>query len=119
MYVRGLLDALVHDRPASARVARGTPAVPAGWWELEAAVSISEDEGKAAGAGPSPADFDLDGDDGARQPSPGAKWGTAGLMLAYAGLGSYCVAAALGHVTGAAHPEGASPAVARAPGKAA
>ena len=85
--------------------------------ELEAAVSISEDEDKATTSGPSPAGFDFDGDDGTRQPPPAAKWGMAGLILAYAGLGSYCVATALGQGTGTAHPGGTSPALAAAPGK--
>src|SRR5262249_14887819 len=46
-----------------------------------------------------------------------AKWGMAGLLLAYAGLGSYCVVSALGHGTGPGHPQrvtGSETAIAKA-----
>jgi hypothetical protein len=109
-------------------------------------LSISEDEDKATDAGQPPADGsvidavgaalndgvlddavlddeDLDypavgPGDGIRPASPATKWGMAGLLLAYAGLGSYCVATALGNGPGPEHPQGVTRGVSTALGQA-
>jgi hypothetical protein len=101
-------------------------------------LSISEDEGErtraAACAGPpsadggildaddalfddEPGDTDADLGDAARSASPATKWGMAGLLLAYAGLGSYCLVSALGHGLGPDHPQGVTRSVTTALGK--
>ena len=54
-----------------------------------------------------------------RAASPAAKWGMAGLLLAYAGFGSYSLASALGQGTGPGHPEGVTRSVTTALGKSA
>lgn len=55
--------------------------------------------------------------DTARSASPATKWGMAGLLLAYAGLGSYCLVSALGHGPGPDHPQGVTRSVTTALGK--
>jgi hypothetical protein len=105
-------------------------------------LSISEDQQEAVpdGAGQHRGQDDLDGSDLDGSPFDDAdlagdglaaesraatsvtKWGTAGLLLVYAGLGSYCVASALGGggivaaagPGGGAHPEGVTRSVAAA-----
>jgi hypothetical protein len=53
----------------------------------------------------------------ARSPSSATKWGMAGLLLAYAGLGSYCLVSAAGHGMGPDHPQGVTRSVTTALGK--
>jgi hypothetical protein len=75
-------------------------------------LSISEDKDEVADAdaGSDDADAELDS-----KPAPtAAKWGMAGLLLVYAGLGSYSIALALG--AGPAHPAGVTRSTATALG---
>jgi hypothetical protein len=72
----------------------------------------------AAGDG-DPGDWPGEPGEDVRAASAATKWGMAGLLLAYAGLGSYCVVSALGQATGPDHPDGVTRSVARAPGTAA
>jgi hypothetical protein len=85
-------------------------------------LSISEDRDEEA-----PQQTTQDGvagelDDEARKSTSLAKWGMAGLLLVYAGLGTYCVATTLGggsgwplaRSSGSAQPEGVSRSVAAA-----
>jgi microcystin-dependent protein len=99
-------------------------------------LSTSEDEDKATYAGqpsaggrvidaegivPDDEDFDdlaVDPADDTRSASPATKWGMAGLVLAYAGLGSYCLVTALGNGIGPDHPQGVTRSVSTAVGKA-
>ena len=76
-------------------------------------MSISEDKDEVADGAAASDDADAESD-GNGTPAPTAvKWGMAGLLLVYAGLGSYAVVSALG--TGSAHPKGVTRATARAP----
>jgi hypothetical protein len=54
--------------------------------------------------------------DTARSASSATKWGMAGLLLAYAGLGSYCLVSAVGHGMGPDHPQGVTRSVTTALG---
>jgi hypothetical protein len=87
----------------------------------EAALSISEDRDQEAGQ----TTRDVVGEDldyDAKEATSLAKWGMAGLLLVYAGLGTYCVATTLGSATGtplarssgSVRPEGVSRSVAAA-----
>lgn len=67
-------------------------------------------------------DFDdpaADPGDDTRAASSAAKWGMAGLLVAYAGLGSYCVVSALGQGTGPDHAQGVTRSVSTVLGQAA
>lgn len=67
-------------------------------------MSISEDEDDVADGAAASDDADAELDGNGRSAPTAARWGMAGLLLVYAGLGSYAVASALG--AGPAHPEG-------------
>jgi hypothetical protein len=84
-------------------------------------LTIGEDQDEAArggtaldggDAGP---DADPGAEDEARKAPLAAKWGLGGLLLVYAGLGSYCVVSMLGGMgTAGTHPEGVTRSVAAA-----
>ena len=84
-------------------------------------MSISEDHDEEAAERTARDGADDDLDD-PREATSLAKWGMAGLLLVYAGLGTYCVATTLGGGTGSPlarsnegpHPEGVSRSVAAA-----
>jgi hypothetical protein len=88
----------------------------------EAALSISEDRDEEAAEQTTRDGIDGDLDYAAKEATSAAKWGMAGLLLVYAGLGTYCVATTLGGATGSAlarpagsaRPEGVSRSVAAA-----
>jgi hypothetical protein len=67
-------------------------------------LSISEDEDEVADEAAASDDAGAELDGTGRPASTAAKWGMAGLLLVYAGLGSYALTSALG--AGPAHPEG-------------
>ncbi len=56
-------------------------------------------------------------EDADRSASSATKWGMAGLLLAYAGLGGYCLVSALGQGTGPDRPQGVTRSVTTALGK--
>lgn len=85
-------------------------------------MSISEDRDETAREQTTWAGIDGDLDDDAKEAPLAAKWGMAGLLLVYAGLGTYCVASTLGGgggatlagASGSVHPKGVSRSVAAA-----
>jgi hypothetical protein len=85
-------------------------------------LSISEDRDEAAREQATRAGIDEDLDYDAKEAPLVAKWGMAGLLLVYAGLGTYCVASTLGggagspvaRPSGSVHPEGVTRSVAAA-----
>jgi hypothetical protein len=85
-------------------------------------LSIGEDQdegapGSAATGDAAADDFDNHDLDDASEIPAAVKWGMAGLVVVYAGLGSYCVASVLGSMAGnaaGAHPEGVTRSVAAA-----
>lgn len=87
-------------------------------------MSIGEDQGEAVPGSPeiggcADNGFDdfLDELDDVKDVPTAAKWGAAGLLLVYAGLGSYCVATALGDMAWgpvSGHPDGVTRSVAAA-----
>ncbi|HUN30566.1 MAG TPA: hypothetical protein VMU95_00995 [Trebonia sp.] len=84
-------------------------------------MSISEDHDEEAAEQTTRDGVEVDPDE-VREPSSLTKWGMAGLLVVYAGLGTYCVATTLGggagsplaRSDGSAHPEGVSRSVAAA-----
>lgn len=91
----------------------GPPSVDGGILDADDALCDDEPDDTAAGWGDPAAGL---GDSG-RSASPTTKWGMAGLLLAYAGLGSYCLVSALGHGMGPDHPQGVTRSVTTALGK--
>jgi hypothetical protein len=75
----------------------------------EAALSISEDRDEATQEQATRTGIDADPDYDAKEAPSVAKWGMAGLLLVYAGLGTYCVASTLGGGAGSPLPKSAGP----------
>lgn len=80
-------------------------------------IDHDHDQVEAARGGTAWADAEGDHEYDARKVSPGTRWAIAGLVLAYAGLGTYTVAMTLGNDStkaGGSHPEGVTRSVAAA-----
>jgi hypothetical protein len=80
-------------------------------------MSIDHDQDEVARGRTAWADAEGDHEYDARKVSPGTRWAIAGLVLAYAGLGTYTVAVTLGNAAtkvGGSHPEGVTRSVAAA-----
>jgi hypothetical protein len=80
-------------------------------------IDHDQDQGEAARGGTAWADAEGEHEYDTRKVSPGTRWAIAGLVLAYAGLGTYTVAVTLGNASakaGGSHPEGVTRSVAAA-----
>jgi hypothetical protein len=70
-------------------------------------------------AAPEPGNIEAEHDESGKQVPAATKWGMAGLLLLYSGLGTYALISTLGSSAGPGHPEGVTRSVAVAVGKSA